>query len=182
MGSGYQGPTDGRALLTCLNRHLPDHLGYKQAELGGSRFGRWPEEGGVQGIGLGVESDRPVDNPGMGSEESCGGGRSGEANRVLSVEVVEQVPDAATDQLESAVREDAGVDDQTHHGLGQERRGGGRLDDGGQAGQERRGQLLQGSPAREVEGVDLNGDAPTGGGHVGGQEGAIPGQDLRFTL
>ena len=118
----------------------------------------------------------------MGPEESCGGGRSGEANRVLSVEVVEEVADAATDQLESTVREDAGVDDQTHHGLGQERRGGGRFDDGGQAGQERRGQFLQGSPAWEVEGVDLDGDAPAGGGHVGGEEGAVLSQDFRFAL
>ena len=118
----------------------------------------------------------------MGPEEGCGGRRSGEANRVLAVEVVEQVADAATDQLEGAVREDAGVDDQTDHGLGQERRGGGRLDDGGQAGQKRRGQLLQGSPAREVEGVDLDGDTPAGGGHVGGEEGAVPGQDFRLAL
>ena len=101
---------------------------------------------------------------------------------VLSVEVVEDAFDAAAHQLEGAVREQARLDNQSDHGLGEKGRRGGGLDDGGNAGEECRGQLLQHSPDGEVEGVDLNGYAVSGSGHMGGEEGAVTGQDLGFAV
>ena len=87
---------------------------------------------------------------------------------VLSVEVVEDAVDAAAYQLEGAVREQTRLDDQSDHGLGEKGRRGSGLDDGGNAGEERRSQLLKHPPDGEVEGVDLNGYAVSGSGHMGG--------------
>ena len=58
-----------------------------------------------------------------------------------------------------ALGEDAGLDDAAYDQLGEVRRLAGRLHDGRQPGQERRRELLEEAPDREVERVDLHGDA-----------------------
>ena len=72
-----------------------------------------------------------------------------------SVKQVEQTPGPAGDQLQAALGQQSGSDDLLHHGLGQVGRLRGGFDHGGHAGQEGRAELLQHSPDREVEGVDL---------------------------
>ena len=68
--------------------------------------------------------------------------------------------------------------DRLDHGGGHVPGGGGGLDDGGHAGEEGRGKLLQHAPDREVEGVDLHGDAGDAGVDVLAGERAVAGQHL----
>ena len=69
-----------------------------------------------------------------------------------------------------------GFDHQAHHRLGDIAGGGGGLGDGRHAGNEGRGELLQHAPDREVEGVDLCGDAGNAGVDVLAGEGAVAGE------
>jgi hypothetical protein len=92
--------------------------------------------------------------------------RSGEAEKVLLGQVVEQARRAAADQLHRAVGQETGLDDQLDQPGGQVRGLGGRLDQRGHARDQRRGELLQWAPDREVEGVDLDGDAEQRSEHV----------------
>ncbi len=64
------------------------------------------------------------------------------------------------------------------HGGGDVAGGRGGLDDGGHAGDEGGGELLEHAPHREVEGVDLHGDAGNAGVDVLAGEGAVLGQHL----
>ena len=73
--------------------------------------------------------------------------------------MVEQIADAAADQLQRAFGQNSGFDDVAEH---QFRQIGGlarRLDDGGDAGEQAGRELLQHAPAGKVEGVDVDGDA-----------------------
>ena len=110
-------------------------------------------------------TDRPTTDR-MRPQLSRGGRGSGERHQVLLGQMVEQVADAAADQLHRAGRQQAGV----HHQLDQPRGqvGGlaGWLDQAGHAGQERWRELLQRAPDREVERVDLHGHAAQRGHDV----------------
>ena len=82
--------------------------------------------------------------------------RAGEADHVLAGQVVEQVADAADDQLDRARRQDVGLDHDLERRFGQIGRRGRRLHDRRHAREQRRRQLLQHAPHREVEGVDVH--------------------------
>ena len=69
--------------------------------------------------------------------------------------MIEQVADAAADQLDRAFRKQPGVHDQLDQPGRQVRGLGGRLDQAGHAGDERGGEFLQRTPDREVKRVDL---------------------------
>ena len=108
------------------------------------------------------------------AQVGTGRGGAGEGDGVLGTELLDQAGGTAAEQLQGALREQAGLDDPSYDQLGEVRRLAGRLHDGRQAGQERRGELLQEAPDREVERVDLDGDPGTRGVDVPTEEGALP--------
>ena len=85
--------------------------------------------------------------------------RARERHGVLAVQVIEQIAEAAADQLQRAFRQDAGLDDAPDDQLREIGRRGRGLDDRGHAGEQRRRQLLEHAPHREVERVDVHGRA-----------------------
>ena len=85
-----------------------------------------------------------------------GGGRAGEGHDVLAGEVIEQIAHAAADQLHRPLRQDPRLDDAAEHALGEVAGLRRRLHDRRHAGEQRRRQLLQHAPHREIEGVDVH--------------------------
>ncbi len=96
-----------------------------------------------------------------------------EGNRVLAIEVVEEITDAATDQLQASRRQYPGFDDAPNHELRQVSRTRCRLHDGGNARCKRRRQLFEHAPYREVESVDVHCGAELRGIDVLPHEGAV---------
>ena len=68
-------------------------------------------------------------------------------------------PVGPDDELQRPFRQDPGPDNEPNSGLGHPGGGGGRLHDGGDAGEQRRRQLFQHAPDGEIERVDVNRDA-----------------------
>ena len=89
----------------------------------------------------------------------AGGGRAGKGHHVLAIEVVEQIARAAANQADGALRHQAAVDNRFHHCLGELGGSGCRFNDRRHTGKPRGRQFFQHSPAGEVEGVDMDGDA-----------------------
>ena len=104
--------------------------------------------------------------------------RTGERHQVLRSDVVQEVADAARDELQRAFGQDAGLDDQLDQPGGQVRGLTGGLDQARHAGQERGRELLQGAPHREVERVDLDRHAAQRGRDVLAEERAFTAQRL----
>ena len=123
----------GRALLAGLAGHLAHDLLDEKIELGraGERVGA--EYRGIQRVCLGREGDRFADDAWMSLQEFCRRLRAREGNRVLTIQVVEQVAEPAADQLQRAFGKNAGLMYVAHHELGQVGRAGCGLDDGGHA-------------------------------------------------
>ncbi|KAI1695941.1 hypothetical protein Ddc_20862 [Ditylenchus destructor] len=111
-----------------------------------------------------------------------GVGRAGEGDDVGLLQPVQQVARAADDQLQRAGRQQTGLLDQAHAGLGDVAGRGGRLDDAGHARDEAGREFLQHPPHREVEGVDVHRDAALGHQHVGAHELAALAQRLGGAL
>ena len=99
------GAADGRAFLPRLHRHLDRDLADEQVEFGraGRRVGA--EHRGVEAVLLGDEADGLAHDGRMRAQLQRGRRRAGEADDVLPGQVVEQVADAADDQLDRACRE-----------------------------------------------------------------------------
>jgi hypothetical protein len=95
---------------------------------------------------------------------------------VLAAKQVEQAGDAAADQLQRTVGQRTGLDDDPDRPLGDVGGRGCGFDDGRDPGQEGGGQFLQHPPDREVEGVDLKGEAVRRRQHVPAGERARPSQ------
>ena len=142
-----------------LDGHLGDQLPDVQVELRRTRRDIDAEHGEVQRISLGAEPHTVLHHRAVRAEQRrrrCG---PGEGDGVLLGQQVEQAPRSAGDQLQAALGQQPGGDDLLDHGLGQVGRLRRGLHHGRHAGQERRGQLFQHPPDREVERVDLQGDA-----------------------
>ena len=182
QGAGHDGAADRRALLPCLGRHLPRHLLDVELELGrpGRRVGT--EQRRVEGVGLHGESDAVSKNGRVPLERQARGRRPGEADRVLALQVVEQVPDTAADQLQRPFREQAGLHHAPEHPLREVGRLAGGLDDGGHPRDQGRTQLLQHPPAGKVECVDVDGGPLQGDVDVLADETAFAGEGLGLAV
>ena len=153
---GSHGATDGGALLARLDRHLGRDFLDEQVELGRSGRRIRPEQRGVEAVLLGDEADRFASDSRMRLELERRVRRACEAHDVLAGQMVEQVTDAADDQLDRARRQDVGFDHDLERSFGEVGGRRGRLHDGGHAREQRRRQLLEHSPHREVERVDVH--------------------------
>lgn len=161
---------DGGAFLAGFDGHLADDFLGEQVQffvVGGDVRG---EDGAVQRIRFGVEGDGAVDDVGVRAQFAGGVRGAGEGDHVLFVELVEQIPGAADHQLQGAFGQRAGVLHEAHAGRGDIAGGGGRFDDAGHAGEEVGGEFFQHAPDREVEGVDVHGDAAARHQDVGAGE------------
>ncbi len=96
--------------------------------------------------------------------------------------MVEEVAGRADDQLQGAVRQDAGLDHDSHAVFSDIGRGAGRFDDGRHAGQQGGAKLLKHAPDREVEGVDVHGHALQRAEDVASHESAALGQRLQAAV
>ena len=114
----------------------------------------------------------------MGPELPAGRGAAGEGHHVLAGQVIEEIADAAHNQLERALGQNPRVDHRTGDEFGQEARGRGRFDDRRHAGEEGRGEFFEHAPDREVEGVDVDRDTLERHADVPADEGAALGQRL----
>ena len=86
---------------------------------------------------------------------------------------VEQGRHASRHQLERALGQQPGLDQDAHHGFGEVSGWGGRLHESRHAGDEGRRELLERAPDREVEGVDLHRDAGQARVDVAADEAAV---------
>jgi hypothetical protein len=99
------GAADGGAFLPRLDRHLGrDHFLDEQVELGRARRRVGAEQRGVEAVLLGDEADALALHDRVRLQLQRGRGRAGEADHVLAGQMVEQVADAADDQLQRARR------------------------------------------------------------------------------
>ena len=169
----HDGPTDGRALLPRLRRHLARDFLDEQVEFLGPRYRVRTKDGAVERVGFHIEAHRVLHHGRAALELLASGRRAGEGHDILLFEMVEHVARAATHQLNGALGQDAGVHDRPEHRFGEmtARRGG--LHDARHTGQERRRQLLEHAPHGEVEGVDVHRHAFDGHQDVASHEGAV---------
>jgi hypothetical protein len=103
-------------------------------------------------------------------------------NDVLAAEVVEEIPDAAADELQRTGRQDSGLDDAPHDELRQVARGRRGLHDRRHAGEQCRREFFKHSPDREVERVDVHGGALERHADVLADECAAPGESLERAI
>ncbi len=178
VGLGDEGAADRGALLSGLDGHLGDDAGDEEVELFGAGCGIGTEQGEVQRVRLGEEPGAALGHA-VESGEVAGGVRgTGERDRVLFGEMVEERGDVAIDQLDRAVGKQTGLDHVVDDRAGQMGGIGGGLDDDGDAGDKHRTELLEHAPDGEVEGVDLQCESLPGGQDVAADEGAVLRQAL----
>ncbi|MCY1220223.1 hypothetical protein D9M72_322290 [compost metagenome] len=174
----HNGAPDGGALLAGLDGHFGDHGLDEGVELRGALDCVRAQDGGVERIGLRREADAAVHHIRVRLQGIGGGGGAGEGHQVAVVEVVQDGAGRAGDELQRALGQDVGLDHGLDHGRRHVARGSCGLDDGGNTGDEGGRKLLQHAPHREVEGVDLHGDARDAGVDVLAGEGTVAGQHL----
>ena len=147
--------TNRGAFLAGLRRHLADDLLHEEVELlsAGDRVGA--KDRAVERVSLHVESHGMLDDGPTFLQETSGRCGAGESDGVLLRDVREQVACAAANELERAFGEDVRGDHLSKHCLSEIRRDRRRLDDRRNAGEQRRGELLQHPPARKIEGIDV---------------------------
>ena len=181
VGEGARGDdaADGGALLARLHRHLAGDLACtKRSNSGVPGPASGPR---IAALRLSASMVKRVEFSTIAGCElqlAAGPGGAGEGDDVLAGDVVEEVADGAGDELQRAGGQDAGVDDPAHGELGQVGGLARGLHDAGHAGDQRRRDLLQHAPDREVEGVDVDGDAFERGQDVLGGEAAVLRQEL----
>ena len=103
--TGCDDPPYRRALLSRLRDHLVRDFLDVEIKLLGSRYGVGPEYRHVERVGLRSECDRLTDDPRVLLQHLGRGLRACKRDRVLAVQVVEQVTDATTNELHATVRQ-----------------------------------------------------------------------------
>ena len=157
-GARYEGATDRGAFLPSLDRHLGHQLVDIEIELWRSGRGVGPEDRAIQRVGLSRKRHRSGDYHWMGPKPAGRRRRTGERHRVLLGEVIEEVTRTSADELQRALRQEAGVQHQCDQTFGHICGGTCWFHKRRHAGEKRRCELLQRPPHREVERVDLDRD------------------------
>ena len=179
---GNEGAADRGALLPGLDGHLGDDAVDEEIELRGAGSGIGTEQGEVERVRLGEEAGAALGDAVQRREATGGAGRAGERDRVLFGELVEERGDVAGDELNRPFGQESGGDDVGDDGAGEVRGIGRGFDDDGDTCDEHRGELLEHAPHGEVERVDLQRQALTGGEDVAADEGAVLRQALDIAV
>jgi hypothetical protein len=156
MLSGRHGAANGSALLPRLNRHLIDDFLHEQIELWRARSSVRAQQRGIEAVLLGDELYAFALDDRVAAELQCSRGRASEADYILPRQMIEKVADAADNQLDRAIRQQAAVDHHPERRLAQVGGGAGRLHDGWHARQQGGGELFQHAPHGKVEGIDVH--------------------------
>ena len=109
---GNEDAADGRAFLAGLDRHLPHDFLDENVEFGRSLQRVRPEHSRVQRVAFGDEAHGVARDGGVVAQLLRGLERAGEGEGVLAGQVVEQVAGRPGDELEGALGQDAGCDDE----------------------------------------------------------------------
>jgi len=132
---GGHGAADGGAFLAGLDRHLGRDFFDEQVELGRAGNSIRSEHRVVQRVRFHVEANAVLENRSRALEHFPRRRRTGERHRTLPVEMIEQIPAAAAQQLDASVRKQPGLDHRAEHCFGEIRRHRRRLDDRGHSGE-----------------------------------------------
>ena len=151
-------PANRRALLSRLYGDFAHHFANEEVEFLAVRPGIRSQDGGVEAVGLHGETHRIVDDGGVSLQHAPRGRGARKGHHVLTGDTIEQIAHRARDELERTFRQQAGLDDPPDHQLRQIGGLAGRLHDSRHSREQRGRQFLQDSPAREIEGVDMDGD------------------------
>ena len=181
-GFGDNDPANGRAFLTGLDRHFPGDLLDEQVKFLVTGLYRRPEDGTVQGIRFHGEWNTVGEQVRVVAQTLACGCRAGEGHHVLLVQMLQQVPGAATDQLNSPFGQGAQVNHGRYHRLGQVGGCRCRLDNDRHARRDTGCQFLQHPPDREVVGIDVDGHAVLGRQDMTTHETTFTGQALHVTF
>ena len=125
---------------------------------------------GVEAVGLEVDPGPGGDHARVGLDRGPDPLRAGERDHVLGPDVVEQVAGRAHQQLEAALGDAAVVEQQREQLVGQPRGAGRGLADHRHPGEQRDRGLAEHAPGREVERVDVDGQALARDQHVLGPD------------
>ena len=143
------------ALLARLLRHVAHHVLHEEVPRRGAGLHVGAEDGGVERVGLDVQAHAaPAE---LIAQLRRRLRRAGEGDHVLRAEPVEEVAGRSAEELKAPARQQRRAD------LGQapgDQRGRGRgFGNHRHSRQQRAGRLFRRAPRREVEGIDVHGDA-----------------------
>jgi hypothetical protein len=155
---GHEDTAHRGALLPRLLRHVEGDV--RQEEAVGLRRGI--DVGGqdrrVERVGLDVDAHVVPHEVRVRADDRAGCRGARERDAVLAVQVVEQVPGAAAQELERALRHEPRLDDDVRDAPRDERRRSGGFLDHRDTGEPRARGLLHHPPRGEVVGIDVHGD------------------------
>ncbi len=155
-GVRHDRAADSGALLPGLRRELGDQLLDVGVEFGGAGHRIRTEHRSVDGVGLAGEPHAAGLHRIVGTEPLGRRRRTGEPDQVAEPQSVEQAGHGAGDELQRSVGKESGLHEDAHKRL-REIAGGRRwLDEARHPGEEGRRELLERTPHREVERVDLH--------------------------
>ena len=146
---------DCRALLPGLAAHLTSNLLNIKVKLRCSRYRVRAQNGHVEGVRFCGESHGLTDYARMSLQHFGGVLGTGKCDRVLTIEMIEQIANATTDQLHAARRQNAGLHDAAQHEFSQVCSARGRFNNRRNTGKQRRCKFLQHAPARKIKGIDV---------------------------
>ena len=148
--------SDRGAFLSGLRRHLANDFLDVQIELRRPRAGVGPEHRGIERVGLCHEAHRVAYDRRVRPKQGRRRRGAREGNDVLATQVLEQVTRATTDELQRALGQEPRDDDRSYDPLGEIRGRRRRLDDRRHPREQCGRELLEHSPDREIEGIDVD--------------------------
>jgi len=155
----HEDAADRGTLLPGLHRDLAYDLAHEGVE--GRARGRRArrKQRRVDAVGLDIDRHALRHHAGMAAHPPRGVGRAGECNDVIGREAVEQIAGTATEQAQRAIRQHLGGNHILHHRVRQKRGRRGGLGKNRDTCEQRHRGFLPQSPARKIEGIDVDGDA-----------------------
>ena len=178
----HKNASDGSALLATLHGHFFAHLFDEEVKFRCAWNGIGAKNGGIQRVGLHIEWHRVFCHSGIGLQLfACGRGPR-EGDHVPFIHEIQDVSGRPADKLKRSRRKDATVVNGGHHGLREKGGDSGRFDNGGHPSKPVDRHFFQHAPHREVEGVDVNGDALLGHQQVMSSKRSFPPQRHKISI
>ena len=155
----HEDAADRRAFLSGFHRHLAHRFAQEGIEGDAAGRGLRRKQRRIDAVGLDVHRHAPCHHVGMAAHARAGVGRAGKGDEIVTGERSEELAGAAAQEAQRTIGQHLGGDDVLHHRMRQQRGCGGGLGENRDARDERYRRLLPQPPTREIEGVDVDGDA-----------------------
>jgi len=149
---------DRGAFLSRLDGHFPANFLDEEVKLLRTRCSVDTENRGVETVGLHGEANRVLQDRRAGFQLLSGGRGPGEGDDVLFSNMIEEIAGRSGHDLQGTIGQDAGFKNSPHHKFGQIGGLRGGFDNAGHPGDQRRCDLFQHAPDREIEGIYVNGN------------------------